>query len=51
MKERNELIILEQLPVIKYQLEQLSKEIKEKVDRANKLVVSEDTVKDVKKTS
>lgn len=50
MKESNELIILEQLPVIKYQLEQLSKEIKEKVDRANKLVVSEDTVKDVKKT-
>lgn len=47
---KNELIILEQLPVIKYQLEQLSKEIKEKVDRANKLVVSEDTVKDVKKT-
>ena len=50
MKESNELIILEQLPVIKYKLEQLSKEIKEKVDRANKLVVSEDTVKDVKKT-
>lgn len=47
---KNELIILEQLPVIKYQLEQLSKEIKEKVDRTNKLVVSEDTVKDVKKT-
>lgn len=46
--EENELITLEQLPIIKYHLEQLSKEIKEKVDRANSLVVNEDTVKDVK---
>jgi len=44
----NELITLEQLPVIKYKLEQLSKEIKEKVDRVNKLVVNEDTVKETK---
>ena len=44
----NELITLEQLPIIKYHLEQLSVEIKEKVDRANSLVVNEDTVKDVK---
>lgn len=44
----SELITLEQLPVIKYKLEQLSVEIKEKVDRANSLVVNEDTVKDVK---
>ncbi len=46
--QENELITLEQLPIIKYHLEQLSKEIKEKVDRANSLVVNEDTVKDVK---
>lgn len=45
----NNLIILEQLPVIKYHLEQLSIEIKEKVDRANSLYVGEETVKDVKK--
>lgn len=43
-----DIIVLEQLPVIKYKLEQLSVEIKEKVDRANSLVVNEDTVKDVK---
>ena len=48
MEEKQELIILEQLPVIKYQLEQLSKEIKEKVDNATSLVVNEDTVKEVK---
>ena len=46
--QENELITLEQLPIIKYHLEQLSKNIKEKVDRANSLVVNEDTVKDVK---
>lgn len=44
----NELITLEQLPVIKYKLEQLSKEIKEKVDRVNNLVVNEETVKETK---
>lgn len=44
----NELIVLEQLPVIKYKLEQLSTEIKEKVDRVNNLVVNEDTVKETK---
>lgn len=47
-ENKNDLIILEQLPIIKYHLEQLSVEIKEKVDRANSLVVNEDTVKDVK---
>ena len=46
--QENQLIVLEQLPIIKSHLEQLSKEIKEKVDRANSLVVNEDTVKDVK---
>lgn len=45
---KNELITLEQLPIIKYKLEQLSKEIKEKVDRVNNLVVNEDTVKETK---
>lgn len=44
----NELIVVEQLPVIKARLEQISIEIKEKVDRANALVVNEDTVKEVK---
>ncbi len=44
----NELITLEQLPVIKYKLEQLSKEIKEKVDKVNNLVVNEETVKETK---
>ena len=44
----NELITIETLPVIKYHLEQLSTEIKEKVDRANNLVVNDETVKEVK---
>ena len=48
MGSKNELIVLEQLPIIKYKLEQLSVEIKEKVENANKLVVNEDTVKEVK---
>lgn len=48
MENKNELIVLEQLPIIKYKLEQLSVEIKEKVENANKLVVNEDTVKEVK---
>lgn len=48
MEEKQELIILEQLPVIKYQLEQLSKEIKQKVDNAMSLVVNDETVKEVK---
>ena len=44
----NDLITIETLPVIKYHLEQLSIEIKEKVDRVNSLIVNEDTVKEVK---
>ena len=44
----NELIVLEQLPIIRATLENLSVEIKEKVDRANSLIVNEDTVKEVK---
>lgn len=48
MDNKNELIILEQLPIIKTHLEKLSVEIKEKVDKAVNLVCTEDTVKDVK---
>lgn len=48
MKENN-LIVVEQLPIIKEHLESLSKEIDKKVDTANKLVCNEDTVKEVKK--
>ena len=44
----NDLIVLEQLPIIKYQLKQLSTEIKEKVDRVNSLIVNDDTVKETK---
>ena len=44
----NELIVVEQLPIIKARLEQISTEIKEKVDRANSLVVNDETVKEVK---
>lgn len=47
MKENN-LIVLEQLPIIKATLENLSVEIKSKVDKANSLIVNEDTVKEVK---
>lgn len=43
-----ELIVIEQLPIIKATLENLSVEIKEKVDRANSLIVNEDTIKEVK---
>lgn len=47
---KQELITIKQLPIIEEQLKTLSKEIKTKVDNALKLVVTEDTVKDVKKT-
>ncbi len=49
MKMNNELIVLEQLPIIKQKLEEVSTQIKEKVDNATSLVVNEDTVKEVKK--
>lgn len=48
--EENKLIILEQLPIIKATLENISKEIKIKVENANSLVCNEETVKEVKKT-
>ena len=44
----NELIVLEQLPIIKCKLEQLSVEIKEKLNKINGLIVNEDTVKETK---
>lgn len=50
MEERNELIIIKQLPIIEEHLKKLSLEIKEKVNLATSLVCNEDTVKDVKKT-
>ena len=48
MKE-NQIIILEQLPIIVERLDSVSKEVKEKVERVKSLVVTEDTVKEVKK--
>lgn len=44
----NDLIVIEQLPIIKARLENLSVEIKEKVDRANSLIVNDETVKEIK---
>ena len=44
-----QIMVLETLPVIKTYLENLSVEIKEKVDKSLSLVCTEDTVKDVKK--
>ena len=48
--EENKIITLEALPVIKYHLENLSIEIKKKVDNATNLVCNEDTIQEVKKT-
>ena len=45
----NDIIKLEQLPIIKYQLEQISVQIKEKVDQATSLICNEDTIQEVKK--
>lgn len=47
--ENKELIVVKQLPIIEEQLKELSNVIDEKVERAKSLVVSDDTVKDVKK--
>lgn len=44
----NEIIVLEQLPIIKYKLEQLSKEIEKEVDIATKLVATTENVKEIK---
>lgn len=45
---KNELIVVEQLPIIKATLAQLSVEIKEKVSRATSLIVNDETYKEVK---
>lgn len=45
----NDLIVVEQLPVIKEKLQEIRKEIEAKVEIANALVCTEDSVKDVKK--
>lgn len=44
-----QIMVLEALPIIKTHLENLSVEIKEKVEKSLSLVCTEDTVKDVKK--
>ena len=49
MEENKELIIVKQLPIIEERLKGLSIEIDEKVKYAKSLVVSDETVKDVKK--
>ena len=49
MEEKKELIVVKQLPIIEEQLKSLSDEIDKKVSRALSLVVSDETVKEVKK--
>lgn len=49
MEEQKQLAVVEQLPVITERLEEVSKAIKEKTDRAMSLVVTEDNLKDIKK--
>lgn len=46
----NELIIIKQLPIIEENLKELSLKIDEKVENANSLVCTSETVKEVKKT-
>ena len=45
----NELIVVEQLPVIREQLESISQEIDKKVKKAGNLACTEETVKEIKK--
>ena len=49
MEEKKELIVVKQLPIIEEQLKLLSDEIDKKVSQALSLVVSDETVKEVKK--
>ena len=49
VKQKQDLIIVKQLPIIEEQLKSLSNEIDTKVANALSLVVSDETVKDVKK--
>ena len=44
-----ELAVIEQLPVITEKFEEISKDVKERTDRAKALVVTEDNFKDIKK--
>lgn len=48
MNNKQELIVVEQLPIIKTYLEKLSLEIKEKVDKATSLVCTEENYKEIK---
>lgn len=49
MNEKNEIIVLEQLPIITARLDFVSEKIKEKVQASLNLVCNEETVKDIKK--
>ena len=42
MEEKQDLIIVKQLPIIEERLKQLSKEIEEKVEKANGLICTEE---------
>ena len=48
MNSEQELIVVEQLPIIKTYLEKLSVEIKEKVDKATSLICTEENYKEIK---
>ena len=49
MKMDNQIIVIEQLPVISEKLMQIKEEVTEKVAVATALVCTEETVKEVKK--
>lgn len=49
MEETKDLIVVKQLPIIEENLKKISEEIDKKVELANSLACTEDTVKDVKK--
>ena len=49
MKEIEDLIVVKQLPIIEENLKKISEEIGKRVELANSLACTEDTVKDVKK--
>ena len=49
MEEEKQIAVIEQLPKITQRLEEVSKEIKEKTDKAINLVVTEDNLQDIKK--
>lgn len=49
MEQRNEIIVVRQLPVIEERLQTIKADVTRRVNEAMSLVVSEDTVKEVKK--